>query len=132
MTSADILPGATEFLALVRGAGWLTAVASASRNAPTILQAVGLLGAFDAVVDGTVASAAKPDPQAFLLAADMLGVEPRACVVFEDAAAGVEAARRAGMPVVGIGSPDILAADLVVPGLAGLSLEALPGSPHPR
>lgn len=132
MTSADILPGAREFLAAVRGAGWLTAVASASRNAATILRAVGLRDAFDAVVDGSRVSAAKPDPQAFLLAARLLGVEPRACVVFEDAAAGVEAARRAGMPVVGIGSPDNLAADLVVPGLAGLSLEVLPGSAHPR
>lgn len=94
MTPAEILPGVCHFINEARAAGIGTALASASRNAGTILRGVGLERFFDAVVDGTMVSAAKPDPAIFLLAARLLGVEPERCVVFEDAAAGVEAARR--------------------------------------
>jgi beta-phosphoglucomutase len=130
MTPAEILPGVLDFVASLRALGIRTAIASASRNTPTILRAVKLEGVFDAVVDGSVAKKAKPDPEVFLIAAARLQAAQADCVVFEDAAAGVEAARRAGMRVVGIGRPAALSqADIVVPGFVGWSfalLQALP------
>ena len=61
---------------------------------------------FDAVADGNIISKAKPDPEVFLKAAEMVGVKPGNCVVFEDAVAGVQAALNAGMMCIGIGSPE--------------------------
>jgi len=90
------------------------ALGSASKNARPILEKVGLLSYFDAVVDGNDVSAAKPDPEVFLVAARQLGVAPEQCVVFEDSTAGIEAAQRADMGTVGIGHPDSLGkADVV-------------------
>lgn len=118
MDSSEILPGALEFLKDCRSRGLKVALGSASKNAMTILNNTGLTPYFDAIIDGTKTSAAKPDPEVFLLGAQELGVQPSECVVFEDAEAGIEAARRAGMASVGIGSPDTLgAANLVVPSL---------------
>jgi beta-phosphoglucomutase len=78
------------------------------------LEKVGLLSYFDAVVDGNDVSAAKPDPEVFLVAARQLGVTPEQCVVFEDSTAGIEAAQRAKMGTVGIGHTDSLGkADVV-------------------
>jgi beta-phosphoglucomutase len=126
MTPREILPGALAFVHSLRKAGIKSAIASASRNAPTIIRAVKMEGRFDAVVDGSMTHAAKPDPEVFLLAASRLAAPPSGCVVFEDAAAGVEAARRAGMRAVGIGRPSTLsAADIVVPGFVGVSVEML-------
>jgi beta-phosphoglucomutase len=130
MTPTEILPGVLDFVASLKVLGILTAIASASRNTPTILRAVKLQGVFNAVVDGSIARTAKPDPEVFLVAASRLNATAAGCVVFDDAAAGVEAARRAGMRVVGIGRPATLsAADIVVPGFVGWSivmLQALP------
>jgi beta-phosphoglucomutase len=121
MDAREILPGASEYILLLRKAGVKTALASASKNAPTILERLGIFGLFDAVVDGTQVANSKPDPEAFLLAASSMGLPPRDCVVFEDAEAGVEAARRAGMGVVGIGRPERLKdADLVAASLGQL------------
>ncbi|AWI10714.1 beta-phosphoglucomutase [Ereboglobus luteus] len=117
MTRSEILPGAREYLELLRECGKKTALGSASKNAPLILEKLGIASLFDAIIDGNKVRAAKPDPEVFLLGARELDIAPAECVVFEDAEAGVEAARRAGMRVVGIGSPQILSADLVVPGL---------------
>jgi beta-phosphoglucomutase len=81
---------------------------------------------FDAVADGNVVHKAKPDPEVFLTAAKMLNIDPRFCVVFEDAVAGVEAALNAGMICVGIGSGKVLTkAHFVVPGLAMMNIEKL-------
>jgi beta-phosphoglucomutase len=74
---------------------------------------------FDALVDGNVVTASKPDPEVFLEGARRLGLQPEECVVFEDSEAGVEAARRGGMKVVGIGQG--LDADLLVTGLDRLT-----------
>lgn len=110
MTPDEILPGVREFLEKLRGRGIKTALGSASKNAGIILERMGIEGYFDAVVDGTMVSAAKPDPQVFLLGARLTETEPRHCVVFEDAEAGIEAAGRAGMFSVGVGSSLVLAA----------------------
>ncbi len=122
LTPDDILPGAKNFLDGAKTLGLKTALASASKNAPLILQRIGLDKFFDAVVDGNKVSKAKPDPEVFLVAARELGVSPSDSVVFEDAVAGVQAARSAGMHVVGIGDPEILTgADFVVPGLNAIT-----------
>lgn len=81
---------------------------------------------FDAIIDGTHTSAAKPDPEVFLLGAEAVNTAPQHCVVFEDAEAGILAATRAGMRSVGIGSPETLgAANLVVPSLQQISVRTL-------
>ena len=119
ITPADLLPGAAEFLELVRARGGRTALGSASRNAPAIVERLGIRRLFDAVVDGSQTSRTKPDPECFLLCARLLGLAPDRCVVFEDAEAGIEAAHRGGMRAVGIGSPGVLgAAGIVVPRLS--------------
>ena len=126
MKPDEVLPGAKEFLQLVKNAGIKTALGSASKNAGIILEKTGLTPLFDAVVDGNHVSKAKPDPEVFLKGAEAVQVDPKNCVVFEDAIAGVEAALAGGMKVVGIGSPEILnKADLVVSGLDQMNLEKL-------
>ncbi len=123
MTPGDILPGVPEFFAQVRQAGLKTALGSVSKNAGLILERVGMTDVFDALIDGNKITRSKPDPEVFLTGAAELNVQPADCVVFEDAVAGVEAAKRAGMRAVGIGSPELLTrADLVVPGFADLTV----------
>ena len=128
MTPADVLPGALQFLKDVKTSGYKTALGSASKNAGIILNKVELTNYFDAIVDGNVVTASKPDPQVFLKGAKMLGVDPLACVVFEDAIAGVEAAKNGGMKVVGIGSIETLAgADLIIGSLQEMNISLLSG-----
>jgi len=126
LSPSEILPGASEFICGLRRLGVKTALASASKNAPIILKGLGIEALFDAVVDGNTASKAKPEPEVFLLAAARLDADPRRCVVFEDAEAGIEAAHRAGMFAVGLGKPEVLCqADHVIPGFAGLDPAAI-------
>src|SRR5689334_1573763 len=126
MDASEILPGATNYLESLRSRGIKTALGSASKNAPLILERLGIAALFDSVVDGNKVHLAKPDPEVFLRAASELNIPPVSCVVFEDAEAGVEAAHRAGMGVVGIGKPAALKeADMVIDGL--YQLEVLAG-----
>lgn len=126
MTPEEILPGAKEFLEQVRNAGVKTALGSASKNAGTILERTGLLPFFDVIVDGNTVSASKPDPEVFLKCAAALDVEPQHCVVFEDAIAGITAAKAAGMEAIGIGDATTLTgADAVIPGLHAINIEKL-------
>ncbi|MFN8241960.1 MAG: beta-phosphoglucomutase [Bacteroidales bacterium] len=126
MTPSEILPGVVSFLHELRGKGIKIGLGSASKNTPTILDRVGIAALFDAVADGNNVKKAKPDPEVFLVAARLLGVQPSECVVFEDAVAGIEAALNAGMRCIGIGDRRILTrADLVVRGLHEMSLEKL-------
>ncbi len=108
---ADPLPGAVEMVRSARAHGVRTAVVSSSANAEQVLAAAGLRGMFDVVVDGLVARklqlAGKPQPDTFLEAARQVDVAPDRAVVFEDALAGVEAARAGGFGlVIGIGPPE--------------------------
>ncbi|NLD52844.1 MAG: beta-phosphoglucomutase [Clostridiales bacterium] len=105
MTPADVLPGARAFVERQKQAGVLCAIGSASKNCSLVLERTGLQGLFDAVSDGTVVTRAKPDPEVFVTAARMLQVLPARCVVFEDAQAGIEAARAGGMRCCAIGQP---------------------------
>lgn len=128
MTPDEILPGVLSFLAGARADGMRTALGSASRNTGIILDRLKIGGLFDAVVDGTMVTRTKPDPEVFLRCASLLGdnILPAECVVFEDAAAGIEAAVAAGMYSVGIGTLQRLKqADLVVPGFGGITWQEI-------
>ncbi|KAB7733089.1 beta-phosphoglucomutase [Rudanella paleaurantiibacter] len=128
MTPNDILPGVAGFFHQLKHAQppLKTALGSVSKNARLILERIHMVDQFDAIIDGTKITRGKPDPEVFLNGAAELGVAPADCVVFEDAVAGVEAAKRAGMFAVGIGSPDVLTeADLVVPSLEHLTVTEL-------
>lgn len=103
LTALDILPGAERIVRELRTRGVWTAIGSSSRNAPFILQKIGLSTFFDAIADGNGITRSKPDPEVFLLAARLLNTEPKRCVVVEDAFAGIVAARAAGMKAVGVG-----------------------------
>ena len=126
MSPEETLPGVEQFLQELRKKGIKTALGSASKNAPLILERIGLAGWFDVIVDGNSISEAKPNPEVFLKGAEKLGIIPEHCVVFEDAIAGVEAARNANMYCIGIGEPANLGlADLVIPGFDGFNVGML-------
>ena len=134
-----LLPVNIAFLRQVRAAGFHTAVVSASRNAPAILEAAGLMEAVDTLISGVTSAqeglAGKPAPDTFLAAAARLGIEPSRAVVVEDAEAGVEAARAGGFGLVigiaGRGGPAAVGAalaqrgaDLVVDDLSEVVVRA--------
>jgi beta-phosphoglucomutase len=122
ITPDEILPGAENFLKELRKNKIYTALGSASKNAPLILERLHITSLFDVIIDGNNVSKAKPDPEVFLMGARELKVLPSECIVFEDAEAGIEAAIAGGMKSVGIGDPRILSkADLVVKGLYALN-----------
>lgn len=126
LSPADLLPGARALVDAARAAGLGCAVASASRNAPLLLDRLGIAPLFDFIADAGVIARGKPAPDIFLACADALGVLPGECIGFEDALAGIEAIRAAGMYAVGIGDPAVLGeADIVYPTTAAVDLEAL-------
>ncbi|MDO9039412.1 MAG: beta-phosphoglucomutase, partial [Lutibacter sp.] len=108
MTSEEILPGVNDLLNFLEINDIKYALGSASKNAPLILDKVGLLNRFTAIVDGNDVSKAKPDPEVFLIGAKKLGIKPENCVVVEDAIAGVQAANAAKMISIGIGDLNVL------------------------
>lgn len=119
MSPADLLPGALQALIAVRAGGWGLALASASKNAATVLARLDIADLFHHVVDAAAIPRGKPAPDIFLAAAAALGVPPAGCVGVEDAVAGVAAIRSAGMWAVGIGSPAVLTeAHAVLPDLS--------------
>lgn len=101
----EVFPGVPQMLQQLRKQNYKVALASSSKNAETVIRLLQIGHLFDAMVDGTMITHTKPDPEIFLLAAKKLNVAPAHCVVFEDAEAGVEAALAAGMKCVGVGSP---------------------------
>ena len=126
MSPSDVLPGALELLQALREQGIKIGLGSASKNARTVLNAIGLTPLMDVIGDGYSVERSKPEPDLFLFVAHELGAKPENCVVFEDAEAGIEAANHAGMYAVGIGSTERLqGADVVYPNLEGLSLDTV-------
>ncbi|MFC2151166.1 beta-phosphoglucomutase [Bacteroidota bacterium] len=116
MTPNDILPGVKNFLIDLKNTNYKIAIGSSSKNACTILEKIGFDGFFDAVVDGLKIVKSKPDPEVFLKAAQELKTDPENCLVFEDAAAGIEAAKKAGMLAIGVGKfKNLNNADKVIP-----------------
>jgi beta-phosphoglucomutase len=126
MTSEEILPGVNDLLNFLEINDIKYALGSASKNAPLILEKVGLLNRFTAIVDGNDVSKAKPDPEVFLIGAKKLGVNPENCVVVEDAIAGIEAANAAKMISIGIGDANVLyAADYVFKDMTAITPDFL-------
>ncbi|WDH77372.1 beta-phosphoglucomutase [Exiguobacterium marinum] len=124
ITSADILPGIEVFLSDLKEAGYKVGMASASKNAQMVTHQLGLLDAFDHIVDAATVTDSKPHPEVFLKAAAALQVEPKDCVGIEDAVAGIEAIHAAGMFAVGIGDPEVLTeAELVFTDTSILTLD---------
>jgi len=126
LTPNDILPGVTNFLNDLKNKNIKIALGSASKNAMTILQSIELVDFFDAIIDGNKVTKAKPDPEVFLNAAKDLKTAPKECIVFEDAQAGIEAAKTGGMYAVGIGNPENLQnADIVITNFVGISFDEI-------
>jgi beta-phosphoglucomutase len=128
ITPADILPGVAEFTAELQRRGIKTAIASASKNAFTVMNSLKLTNAFDIIVDAAKIKNTKPDPEVFSTAAELLGVEPNHCVGVEDAAAGVQAIKAAGMFAVAIGAKEAFPqADLVLSNTSELDCAKIEG-----
>lgn len=122
----DLLPGARELLEEIHAAGLKSALGSASKNAPDVIQRLGITGLLDAISHGESVEHQKPAPDLFLHAAAQLGLEPVACVVVEDASSGIEAARAGGFRSVGLGPVERVGqADLILPSLKGVHLADL-------
>lgn len=103
MSELDLGPEIKSTMNKIRENGMMLAIGSSSKNAPLILEKLGLKDYFDAVVDGNQISRSKPDPEVFLKASTQLDVDPGFCLVVEDAKSGLEAARAAGMDCAAIG-----------------------------
>ncbi len=126
MQPDEVFPGVVDLIAELRALGLRIGLASSSKNADMVLDILRIRDLFDVVIDGTMIIHSKPDPEIFLLAAERIGVAPENCLVFEDAEAGVEAALRAGMRCVGVGSEEQLGqADLIIPGTGDFTSEML-------
>jgi len=119
-----LLPGVGELLSFLEEQGVPKAVVTSTprANLDMILDSLGIAGRFNALVAEEDASKGKPDPEGFLVAAERLGMAPAQCVVIEDAPAGLQAAKAAGMRAIGVTTtrpaPDLTDADLVVESLA--------------
>ncbi|BBD66262.1 beta-phosphoglucomutase [Nostoc commune NIES-4072] len=122
MTPKDLLPGAIALLDELRQAGIKIGIGSASKNARTVIERLGIVDKVDAIADGYSVQQPKPAPDLFLYAAKQLGLEPAQSVVVEDAAAGIEAALAGGMWAVGLGPAErVGAAHVVLPSLEGVT-----------
>jgi len=114
----DVLPGTRESLLKLKAAGIKTAIGSASKNTPLIIEKLGIGNLFDVIVDGNSVQKTKPDPQCFKQCAQNLNIMFNDCVVFEDSEAGLQAAKAAGMYTIGVGNPkNFQNADMVISGL---------------
>ncbi|MCZ0701669.1 beta-phosphoglucomutase [Natronobacillus azotifigens] len=126
MDEKEILPGVQYFLNALKKGKIFFALGSASKNAPRILRAIGLYDQFDVIIDGNAVTKAKPSPEVFLLGARQLSVDTQDCVVFEDAQSGIEAGKRAGMKVVGVGDKNVLhGADDYIVSMKEMSIERM-------
>ncbi len=126
ITHKDVLPGARELLEEIRAAGLRSALGSASRNAREVIERLGIASLLDAIADGDSVTRQKPAPDLFLHAAALLNLPPAFCVVVEDAAAGIEAARAGGFRTIGVGPPERVGdAELILTDLAGVRLRTL-------
>lgn len=115
LSPSDVLPGIRDFLRDAKADGIKIALASASKNARTIINALHLSKEFDYIANAA-AVPSKPAPDIFLLAAKGLELSPENCIGVEDAAAGIQAIHAAGMNAVGIGSErNLPEADMLLP-----------------
>ncbi|SDY22960.1 beta-phosphoglucomutase [Tindallia californiensis] len=123
LSQNDLLPGVLNFLIKAKERKYKIALASSSKNAKTILYHLNLENYFDYIADGNMVQESKPDPEIFLLASDGIQCSPNSCLVFEDALSGIQAAKSAGMLVIGVGKSTVLTtADLVISGFNNFKL----------
>jgi beta-phosphoglucomutase len=124
ITPNDILEGIEEFLEELIENKIKIAMASASKNAFAVTKSLGVLSYFDHIVDARTVEKSKPDPEVFIKAAKAVEVEPKYCIGIEDAAAGVDAIKAAGMYAIGVGDEEVLKeADMVVSSTRLLNME---------
>ncbi|MFM7644795.1 MAG: beta-phosphoglucomutase [Sphingomonadales bacterium] len=107
LNQSNLLPGVLDLLTQAKESGVLLGVGSSSKNANFILEKLQIRDFFQVVIDGNSVSDPKPHPEVFLNGAKALGVEPANCLVFEDAASGIAAAKAGGFKAVGVGNPNI-------------------------
>ncbi|UEG67070.1 beta-phosphoglucomutase [Weissella hellenica] len=131
LTPDDILPGMKSFLDELKAAGYQMSVASASKNAPFIIERLGLTHYFQAVVDPASVTAGKPDPAIFSAAADVLQLQPAEVIGIEDSSAGIQSINAAGETSVGIGDKNVLQeADINFATTADVTLTAIKSGWH--
>jgi beta-phosphoglucomutase len=124
MTPNDLVAGGRDLLKEIRDAGMKTAIASSSKNAHTVLERLDIMNLFDGVADGNSVVNTKPAPDLFVYAAGLVRVPTTVCLGVEDADAGIEAIKNAGMQALGIGPAERFhRADKVLPTLANLHLQ---------
>lgn len=125
----DALPGVEDFLAELNKESYKVALGSASRNARGIIDRLELTKYFHAVVDGTDVQKSKPNPEVFLKGANLLQIDPKRIVIFEDAQKGIAAAHSAGSLAVGVGDPKSLQdADINIQTFKNYTIKDLIGS----
>lgn len=126
LTTEDVLPGVVPLLQQAQARHIPCAVASASKNAPLILEKLGVRAYFATIVDPDSLSKGKPDPEIFLAAADSIGVLPQNAIGFEDAQSGIDGLKAAGIYAVGLlASQPLIGADMQVSEMTELSVDAL-------
>lgn len=126
MSASEVLPGSLTLLQNLHAQGIKIALGSASKNSGLILERTNLTHYFDAIVDGNSVTTSKPDPEVFIKGAELLQAAPQNCIVFEDAAAGVQAAIAAKMAVVGVGEAiNLPGADKLVKDLSEVTVAEL-------
>ena len=108
LTPEDLLPGVKDFLDQAQALGIPCAIASASKNAPFILEKLGVIDEFDAIVDPATLTKGKPDPEIFVKACELIHVAPDDAIGFEDAQAGIQGIKGAGMYAVGVSTGEAL------------------------
>jgi len=127
------LPGAIKLITSLKEHGFSMALASSApmENIQLVTRGLDIESLFQAIVSGREVNEGKPSPQGFLLAAQKLGVEPKNCIVIEDAIAGVTAAKRAGMRCLAVANThprkNLTEADLIVDTLEAVSINDLEG-----
>jgi len=103
INNSDIIDGVYDFITNAKKHNHLIALYSSSKNANFILEKLKIKTLFDAIVDGNNVKKSKPNPEGFLLAAELTNTNPLDCVVFEDSQAGITAANLVNMKTIGIG-----------------------------
>jgi beta-phosphoglucomutase len=107
LNQENLLPGVLNLLKLAKEKGIRLGVGSSSKNANFILDKLHIRNYFEVVIDGNGVKDPKPHPEVFLNGASALGLDPSVCMVFEDAASGIAAAKAGGFTAVGVGNPHI-------------------------
>nr|WP_296876956.1 beta-phosphoglucomutase [Thomasclavelia sp.] len=126
LTPNDLLPGVKDFLDQAKERKIPCSLASASKNAPFILKKLGVFEYFDAIVDPATLKKGKPDPEIFIKAAELIGLDPAEAIGFEDAKAGIEGIKGANMYAIGVeGHEPLTGADMTIKSFEELDIDQL-------